>query len=276
MSLETQMASPLNKYRGEGIGSSEVKKRISSERSFADVIRVNFESMIDSKRTINEFPILKPDIILEASRYLITSYLPNLQDNEVKYVYSISSFLAGLIQKSYDNGYNNFKLESQIPLHIGSLHGKKPKDKGLKITYKGDLLAGSFHLSSNIDATIQGNVIEPYALNLKNSRMIVAGQIDKAFSMGCENSILFFSNKKRYPPGYVFKGGILHLDEDTKLPFNCAEITENKEDYGRYIDVMNLNNTMILVKDGKEIERKGNGRFKYTPLEKLIDLEKIK
>lgn len=148
------MASPLDKYAGEGIGGNEEAKKL--ENNFEELIQ-KYASSYDWSSAVDDFEelksvkaVLSPLEISALSQALI---LKNISRSHA------GIFLSRLIQNSYDSGHNDFTIMAEEPTSLDHL-GYKLKGgffKPLKITLKGYAMRYAVN-ASYLDFTIKGDV----------------------------------------------------------------------------------------------------------------------
>jgi len=115
-----------------------------------------------------------------------------------KYENSIGMFISELIQNSYNQGYNNFTLNTtrlKEISHIGH-HITGTPENPIEITIIGNTGKNCGWLSENSTYTIEGNAGSDSASRLKNTTYTISGNIGYLFGSQSENSTFKTANQK--------------------------------------------------------------------------------
>jgi len=162
---------PFNNQKSQKMpekeGKVEIEKDMLVERTL-ELYRTEQiwnETIIDS--VYDEMYVLNPpqiDILLQ--RILKeTEKRPRYIDRGIL---GASRFITGLIQKSYDNGHNNFQLTTGGRL-INCFQLKGKEDNRLKLTIKGNALNDTGTGSENCILSVEGNAGVNFGFRSKNS-----------------------------------------------------------------------------------------------------------
>lgn len=264
MSLESNIVNPFDKYKGNGIGNYEVKKKVKTEPGIEAAL-ICFQDLfkfpaynLNFKESLKKVPVLWPEQLKWMSENLteVCQDLFELDRDEFKY--RASHLLQCLIMKSFSKGHNDFTLKPSIRLSM--FNGFQPK-RELFLDYYGNLFGDSFSNTKNINATVHGEIGTLSSDNMKHCTLIVNGKIGDFSASQSRNSIVYFKELKH---------NLGKIGENSR---NCAFITPSEEDYAEFNNTKT--NIIILLKNKKEAERKGKGRFMNESLENIVDLKRI-
>lgn len=164
MTLDTLMASPLNKYRGEGVGGHEERKELPFE-DFAEELKV-YESLKPYTRGKENDEFFRQAITSAPDPQKINSLFQALRAHEEiykGYCQNAGRFISRIIQNSYEAGYNNFTLNNTTAIWDIGEKLKGTQENPIKITIQDgaghNLFLGAEHLEAHVYGSIANLVL---------------------------------------------------------------------------------------------------------------------
>lgn len=236
MTLEMRMTNPLDKYKGEGIGKSDIKKRVKLLKGYSfQKVFYQFKYCIDwyEQHRNDEMTLdvmIKKNFKEAYTPFEINHFVENTSKEASGDPETFGVFLSQLIGNSFRRGHNNFVLKSsenleylmlegkaKMPLNV-IIYGKKMYNlmvKHANLELHGDLKTLCLDTPSNYSAiTVYGNV-EDCGADSHHMLINVLGTLGELCSM--KNSVIYV---EKFSP-----------NSDLGFPEKCTFITKYRETY---------------------------------------------